>query len=254
MKGLTIAIGICVMAAFAQGQNAPKRMRPDANRKPSGGMVEKAYGGNIFRFVDAQKGVSHDAVTNIVRKMRWTTLLPVEATSGPAQGNLTALVQAAKRLVREAKVGAGAIIIDDANLAFKIYTDEGNWAILNLAFLKEDNPDLQVLEERAEKMLWRAMARALQVGNTSNMPSVLQPFGTLAELDANKMMVPSPDSSNWLLDNAAHYGITTLTMSSYRDACHKGWAPPPKNAVQQAIWDEIRAAATNAPAATPPAK
>ncbi|MBP5786944.1 MAG: hypothetical protein J6Y19_03920, partial [Kiritimatiellae bacterium] len=117
-----------------------------------------------------------------------------------------------------------------------------------------DNPDLQVLEERAEKMLWRAMARALPVGNTSNMPSVLQPFGTLAELDANKMMVPSPDSSNWLLDNAAHYGITTLTMSSYRDACHKGWAPPPKNAVQQAIWDEIRAAATNAPSATPPAK
>ena len=34
-------------------------------------------------------------------------------------------------------------------------------------------------------------------------------------------------------------------MSSYRDACHKGWAPPPANDIQQQIWDEIRAIPAN---------
>jgi hypothetical protein len=36
------------------------------------------------------------------------------------------------------------------------------------------------------------------------------------------------------------YGITPKIYSTYKKACQEGWAPAPTNAVQKAIWDEVR--------------
>ena len=47
--------------------------------------------------------------------------------------------------------------------------------------------------------------------------------------------------------------IAPVRRTTYKVACEEGWAPPPTNDFQRAIWDATKAA-TNAPAATPPAK
>ena len=47
--------------------------------------------------------------------------------------------------------------------------------------------------------------------------------------------------------------IAPIRRTTYKVACEEGWAPPPTNEFQRAIWDAAKAA-TNAPAATPPAK
>ena len=47
--------------------------------------------------------------------------------------------------------------------------------------------------------------------------------------------------------------ISPVRRTTYKVACEEGWAPPPTNNFQRAIWDATKAA-TNAPAATPPAK
>ena len=245
MRMTVLAAGMATMmvvAGFAGSDARPRRTRPDAHNRPSGGMVEKPYDGNVLRVMDAQGAVSHEKVADMVRRMRWATLLPFETVaSGRINGGIKELSEAAKALVSEKKIGAGVIIIDDANLPFRIHSEESNWAILNVAFLKEDHPDKNKLETRIEKMVWRALARSLQVGSVTHMPSVLQPFRTLSELDSNTIMRPSPEGFNAFIDNSKVYGITTITISSYRDACHKGWAPTPTNALQRAIWDQIQA-------------
>jgi len=35
--------------------------------------------------------------------------------------------------------------------------------------------------------------------------------------------------------------VTPCIRATYRRACHLGWAPPPTNDVQRAIWEKIKA-------------
>ena len=254
MKKHAFAICLCTAAVLAAEPAKTVRRRPDAGTKPSGGIVEKEYGGKVFRVLDAQRALPHEKVEFMVREMRWDTLLPFETAVGEVGATPKELAAAAGAMLGEPRVGAGAIIVDDPKLPFRIHTEEGNWAVLNIAFLKEDDPDAKTLETRFLKMLWRVVARALQVGSVTHSPSVLQPFGTLVDLDANRATKPSPEGFNGLIDNSRPYGITTITIASYRDACRKGWAPPPKTNVQRVIWEEFKTSATNAPSATPPAK
>lgn len=235
---MAIAIGTVSIVALADA-TAPKRGRPRGSR-PSGGIVEKAYAGNVLKVVDAQKSVPHGRIADMVRDARYATLLPIEATDAETKPTLEALVTKVKDTASGDNTGAAVLIIDDQALPFRIFSDESNWAILNIAFLHEGDPDPGMFENRVEKMLWRTLARALQVGSVANMPSVLQPFKTLKELDANTATRPSPEGYNAFIDNAKAYGIGTISIASYRDACHKGWAPYPTNEVQKAIWDEIR--------------
>lgn len=217
------------------------RMRPDAHSKPSGGMVEKAYAGNVIRIIDAQDVVSHDKVALLVRNMRWATQLPFEVKVEPALGSIESASAMARERANTPRVGASAVIVCDQDSEVGIYSAEGNWAVLNLAYLLTDKPSSATIENRFEKMLWKLAARVLHVGSPGHTPSVLAPFNSLAELDANFFMRPNPEGHNALLDGAKKYGITVLTMASYRTACHNGWAPPPTNEVQRAIWDEVKA-------------
>lgn len=70
-----------------------------------------------------------------------------------------------------------------------------------------------------------------------------------------------PDmSAVMLLKNCSKpLNVPALRKAQYIVAVREGWAPPPTNDVQRAIWESVKteksaAAATNAPAATPPAK
>ena len=58
---------------------------------------------------------------------------------------------------------------------------------------------------------------------------------------------------------AKNNDIKPLHRAPYVAAVEQGWAPPPTNDIQKAIWDRVmaekaKATATNAPSATPPAK
>ena len=238
MKRLIISVVAMTAMISAYGQSRPARTRPDAHSKPSGGIVEKPYSGNYFRIVNAQNTVTNEAIREFVLKMRMETLLPFESRIGEPV-NVEVGKTIAEQLIKENRVGAGIVIVDDVSRNTHIESEEGRWAVLNISPLKADAPNVRTLETRCAKMLWRAAARALGVGYVAHDASVLKPFSTLAELDANREMKPSPDGSNAMLQNAAGYGITPLTIASYRTACRNGWAPAPTNDVQRTIWNQV---------------
>ena len=245
VASLSLALA-AVIAANAQDVRT-RRTRPDAHSKPSGGIVEKPYSGNYIKIVNAQKTVANDVIKTFVLKMRMETLLPFEACTGK-HVEVDVAKSTAEQLVKETRVGAGILIIDDPTRDAHIQSAEGRWAILNISPLKTDSPATKTLETRCAKMLWRAAARALGVGYAAREASVLKPFSTLAELDSNRELKPSPDGSNAMLQNASVYGITPLTIASYRTACRNGWAPAPTNEVQKAIWEQICAEKERGPA------
>ena len=241
MKKL-MAIGLaalCVAAsAFAADAASTRRGRPKGLAKPSGGIVEKVYGGKVLRVLNAQSAISADKLSPLTQKIRWTTLLPVEIVTGDIPKDACP-IEAANALVAQEKVGAGVLLVENGRLPMLLTSPDSRWAILNVVMLSSDDPSPEKLFGRFTKVYWCAVARALGVGNSCYQGCVLAPFTNLKELDKLGALQPCPEPFNKMIDSAAAYGIHTLSIASYRDACRQGWAPPPTNDVQKAIWDEV---------------
>ena len=237
-KILSTLVLAALSLSLCAASTSSKRGRPRGGN-PSGGIVEKKYSGNVIKVVDAQDSFEHTKLAKIVQDARWSSLLPFTIETGVIKSPMNDILIFARSITGLPMTGAAVVIVNEPEIPLRIYTDEGNWAILNIAFLYEDNPSEEVLNARIEKMIWRVLARALQVGSVGNAPSVLRPFKTLKELDANPVMRPSPEGYNAFVDNATVYDIGTISIASYRTACKQGWAPSPTNEIQKAIWNQI---------------
>lgn len=240
MKKTILITAMALAETFAIAADAPKarRGRP-RGMNPSGGIVEKRYDGNVFRTLNAQGVVPSARIAALTLKMRYETIVPFESADANAM-TFAEAEKAAATLVGKDGVGAVVVVVDDAARPdFYLASPERRWAILNVAPLLADKPSRARLEERLAKAYWHAAVRALGGGYATVRPSVMTPFSDLKTLDAIPTTRPSPDVVNLLIDTGALYGIRTITIASYRTACRQGWAPPPTNDVQKAIWDQI---------------
>ena len=243
MKKLVFALTVVGMAfcVMADGASAkPRRGRPRGMSRPSGGIVEKVYNGNVLRVLNVQSAVPADTVAKLTQDIRWTSLIPVEVTVGevPTDG---CPMGAASALVAQEKVGAGVVIVDNEKLPIMVTSPDGKWAVLNVAPLKAGDVSAEKLVERFTKTYWCAVARSLGVGNSGYQGCVLAPFTNVKELDRIGVLRPCPEPFNKMIDAGAAYGIKTISIASYRTACEQGWAPPPKTEDQKAIWEQIKA-------------
>jgi len=243
-KALLCLTALCAaVSVLADLADRPQHGRPKGLSKPSGGIVEKPYGGNVLRVQNMQGAIPADKIAALTQKVRWTTLLPVEVTTGEIKSDC--LIDAANALVSSETVGAGVLLVEDKKMPIVLASPDSRWAVLNVAALSSDGPTPEKLFERFTKVYWCAVARALGVGNSCSLGCVMIPFTNLSELDRIGVLQPSPEPFNKMIDSAAAYGIRTLSIASYRDACRQGWAPAPTNDVQRAIWDEVHAMPTN---------
>lgn len=208
---------------------------------PSGGLVQKEYRGNVLSIVNAQNVVAADKIDEIIQSIKLETMLPIEVcVEWPVDdGKALALQEIAKE-----NVGAAVVIVNESGNGRILDSEEGNWAILNVAPLIVDNPKPGILTLRMRKLAWRSIARVLGVGASGRQRSVLDPFNSLQDLDANTSVRVGPEEHNALLEMAKRKDIRTVQMASYRTACYYGWAPAPTNEVQQAIWDEYHTVPT----------
>ena len=212
-------------------------MRPKGRAKASGGIVEKAYTGNVLRIVNAQSALGSDVLADLVQRMRYGSQLPIELTSESIPSGETPMgFSSAKKRVNG--VGALVVMIDDANYPIILSSPDGHWSILNVAALKGDETKFV---ERLKKVLWGAVARSIGAGSTADKGCVLAPYSNVKELDALNTYEPSPMSHNIMLDVAKASGMNTLFFATYRTACQQGWAHAPTNDVQKAIWQEVHA-------------
>ena len=222
-----------------------RRIRREQRLARDGGLVTKPNNGKVVRLVNAQHRVGGEVVDESSKVLAEVLNVPVRSASAEAKGDVFAF---AENVMKEKSVGAAVLLIEDERLPAIIVAPEKSWAAVNVTALANDFPPKQVLVLRTKKELVRAAAWALGAGESMMKPCIMQYEPTLEALDANRLMVPSPDPMMRMVNGALARGVETIREDTYRRACQEGWAPSPTNDVQRAIWEQTRAEKERGPA------
>jgi len=246
MKRILVALVVSIMGinlvADTVGTNVlskaeRRRIRREQRIIREGGLIIKPNLGREIRFVDAQKIVAHTVVENAAKSVGEVVNVPFKVTSMEAEEPFAL----AEKVAKEKSVGAAVLLIHDDKMPSVVVAPEKSWAIVNVKPLADDFPPKNVLALRAQKELVRAAAWALGAGESMMKPCIMQYEPTVADLDANRLLVPSPDPLMRMVNGALARGIDTIREDTYKRACQEGWAPPPTNDVQRAVWDQVKA-------------
>lgn len=142
---------------------------------------------------------------------------------------------------RPANAGVVIEIKDSDYPASMITAPENGYGMLNVRALKKDSPSKEKLNRRLTQQIWRTTILTLGGGYDIEPKCLMKPFASVEELDACPSICACPMSYTAAVTAAARFGVKPQIRATYKRACEEGWAPPPTNAVQQAIWDKVRA-------------
>ena len=140
------------------------------------------------------------------------------------------------------KGSASLFIVNDVNLPTILHAPENKWTMVNLARLREGNGSKpQFYSERVKKEVTRGFC-LLAGAQTSNYPdSLLTSVTRPADLDRFLGCRLQVDIQERFIPYLKGFGITPAKFTTYLEACQEGWAPPPTNDVQKAVWEKVHA-------------
>ena len=203
-----------------------------------GGWVSAPMAGPSLKLVDATaKGWALSGLELVKGNLDRFGLCPSETLRKPVSGDALAegraLVQGSSAVV---------MLVDGAEDAPLVaaYPEE-RLALVNMTALSKGASGSGVRQDRVEKLTWRAIGHLVGCGAPDGYTCVMQPVRNLAELDAmpNKFIHPAT-----FLKTRPYFdlcGVTPARKGTYESAAQQGWAPPPTNDIQKAIWDKVHA-------------
>ncbi len=229
MTGTTIA-----------GDALPIAKSSTAPQETVASIVERNTGGKIITtykttkkiyYINAQKRVSKDVIESSRAKMQETLRTPVSMSEGTFD-------------FKSPKIEGvlSLYIIDDAELPMSLVAPEGRWAFVNVAPLTKGRGEKQQFFEARFKKECARVGCMLFGGISSiykqNLLSFVETPDDLDKFDDDTLPVDgSMRCSRYLLS----LGVKPYRQVSYKKAVEEGWAPAPTNAIQQAIWDKVKA-------------
>ena len=252
MTKKTVIIAIVAILAFvpfdtlAQNSIHPVAMTQEQREKmlrETGGPIETPEIGPWISIVNGQSLISDAVYDNEIASIKRVFKVPVHTSSDTNYW----------RKVAKAEVAAGAafaVVVGNCEkeLSSLVILPSDQIAFVNICALISDSED--VLNERFGKELVRAVALTFGLGYSTSAGSILKPINSLTELDSISGKQLGPDVMSSSMRQIKDRGMTILRKVPYKMAVIQGWAPPPTNDYQRAIWDAAKAAAaTNAPAA-----
>lgn len=109
---------------------------------------------------------------------------------------------------------------------------ENGWACVNVKQLGDKN-----VEARLKKEVLRAFVNLCGAATSTFPNPMTHPIADVRSLD----LIESTDMPIDVLERVQKYlsllGVTPYEQRLYRDACIEGWASPPTNKYQQAVWN-----------------
>lgn len=139
---------------------------------------------------------------------------------------------------------AGVFIVDDATLPSLLIAPENNWGLINVAALAVDKPGSALLAQRVRREMWRVLGYMYGAESPAAL-CVLQNVSTLRDLDGIRANALSQLPLASIKKRLPEIGIKPVRISTYKEACRQGWAPPPTNEYQRAIWVKERSVPKN---------
>ncbi len=239
------------IAAPVEGAAAgkPRRSRPVVDR---GGFLTRKTEGGVVRFVDIREKGAMD-ISRLVADCASVANVAGETVRAERREGTESLT-VAKAALADNGVAIAIVVCDDgSDSPSLIVCPEDRMAVVNVGKLKD--ADAAVFEKRLKSEMLRAVGFVLG-GYASVYPGVMKPVYKVADLDSLPPVFPPP-VQGFIHEGASTFKVAKTEHVPYAVAVKEGWAPPPTNDIQKAVWDRVmaaKAAATNAPATTPSAK
>lgn len=212
-----------------------RRARANYERK-SGGTIRKANSARgAVLVVNAQDKVSRADLDPALRHIN-ETIHPILEYKEVKE------VKVANPKEDIARLGGkvGVVVVDVADSPALTVAPEEGWAIVNVRPLSADGAAADVLAARVRKEVLRGFALA---GGCSFMARgqivVREGVHTAKDLDSVSIEEYGVDVQMALGRLLPSYGVIPWTQTTYRKACREGWAPPPTNDIQRAVWEKV---------------
>ncbi len=122
--------------------------------------------------------------------------------------------------------------------ALSVFPEE-RIGIVNADKLKGgEDKDPAIGEMRVTKEVWRAMGFIAGVGFSAQPNDMMQPFATLEDLDSSDNAYIQPMNMMKMDKFWKRWGVKQPHKVPYRAAIRQGWASPPTNDLQRAVWEQ----------------
>lgn len=135
------------------------------------------------------------------------------------------------------------VVVSDATTPAMLVAPEDRWALVNVKKLSDGIPSgalfNRMLAARCRKEIVRAFS-LLCGGGASQFPENMMATSSIADLDTVQEFIPIDMEKRWT-DYLANLGVRPAYQRTYKQACQEGWAPPPTNDIQRAIWNRVHA-------------
>lgn len=241
-----LAVGIA-SAILALGDNSSLLPPPDKPLSSSksqtlmrrtGGFITRRYPGASFVFADTRSDTL--LPDKLIGEIQEGCQIPVERRKVSPDGRQP--IQIATELLSDPSAVGGVVVIYDGTAGQPVLTvfPENRITLLNVTPLRTDATP-EMFMARLTKEMWRSISFTAG-GTSANTPfCVMQPILSPADLDKLKCEMANPDVTGQIYNHARKFGFGVIETSTYRAACKAGWAPPPTNEFQKAIWERVKA-------------
>lgn len=241
---LALAVSAMVMADVSQTNDTDsvsEDKKPSVLQRVGGFVIDYKAAKGKYLFVDCQKRLDTKLVRGIANGLKGDFSWNVECAEGSQSISSTKQAIAEKNRLDAL---AATFFVDSDTLPLLTVAPESNVSVINVRELVADNPKSILVENRLVREAMRAFAFSLGSGYSTFEAGVMQPISAAADLDRFSANFMPPDSANAALQNGTKIGFKPFRRTTYKRACKEGWAPPPTNDFQKAVWDHVHALPT----------
>lgn len=207
----------------------------ERRRRRTGGMIHTGTKGNVV-YVNCKKAAPVEAVkevSDLFSKNLRCNFSTIESEDSFALSSVTSAVE-------KSGGNAAIFIMSDPVLPLSLVALEGRWALVNAAAASVDKPTPEVFKLRIQKLLIRVSTVLLGGANSEFQISAMQSVSSLEELDKMTGKGVDPRATMGMMRHLPRIGVVQDSFTTYRRACEQGWAPPPTNEYQRAVWEQIK--------------
>jgi hypothetical protein len=210
--------------------------------RKTGGFVETAAKGTSVAVVDA-RGKPAGAAIQFKDVFGSLSKTNVEVERAPLKEGESAYDRG-RSIIAAGKTGYVIVIIDDGPGGGVAVYPEERIAVVNAGKYAAADDRVKT-ETRIHKEIWRALGFVAGVGYAPFKNDVLQSVYSVQELDELTYQVMQPMNFQKMYASLGKFGISRARRVPYHIAVQEGWASPPTNDVQKAIWKRVHAIPDN---------
>ena len=134
-------------------------------------------------------------------------------------------------------------VVDEPAMPVLLVAPENRWAAVNVATLKSEKEPF--FRARVLKELSRGFAMLCGASDSQFPGALTSAITKTADLDRHTDYRLPVDLFSRFRRYMKSLGVTPGNIETYETACCQGWAPPPTNEVQRAIWEKVHAIPKN---------